>query len=89
MPVSDVAVKLKPLSVPAAVLESATLREITPRKDRVIHRTKSTDRTWLDEMVRYFGIEFDKKDSRYTEEELETLKNVVNTYRACKDDYEL
>ena len=71
------------------ILESATLREITPRKDRVIHRTKSTDRTWLDEMVRYFGIEFDKKDSRYTEEELETLKNVVNTYRACKDDYEL
>ena len=72
------------------ILESATLREITPRKDRVIHRVKSTDKTWLDEMVRYFNIDYERKDdSRYTEEELETLKNVVNTYKARREEYEL
>ena len=63
------------------ILEGASLRDITPRKDRVIHRTHSVDRTWMDDMVRYFDIDYEKEDSRYTKEELEILETTVKKYK--------
>ena len=69
------------------VMESAILREITPRKDRVAHRTQSENRTWMHDMIRHFGIDLEKmQDSRYTEEELKELQTVLERY---KTEYEL
>ena len=48
----------------------AVLREIVPRADRIAHRTQSEDKTWMDEMVKYFN---DTISSRYTEKESEFL----------------
>lgn len=68
------------------ILESTTLREITPRKDRIAHITKSTDKTWMDQMVRYFGIDYEREDdSRYTKEELEELQVTVSKYKTKFD----
>lgn len=68
------------------ILESTTLREITPRKDRIAHITKSTDKTWMDQMVRYFGIDYEREDdSRYTKEELEELHATVSKYKTKFD----
>ena len=68
------------------ILESTTLREITPRKDRIAHITKSTDKTWMDQMVRYFGIDYERDDdSRYTKEELEELQATVSKYKTKFD----
>lgn len=68
------------------VLESTTLREITPRKDRIAHITKSTDKTWMDQMVRYFGIDYEREDdSRYTKQELEELQATVSKYKTKYD----
>lgn len=69
------------------ILESATLREITPRKDRIAHRTHSMNKTWMDQMIKYFDIDFEiGKDTRYTREELKNLDTVRNTH---KFDYEI
>ena len=69
------------------ILESAALREITPRQDRVAHRTQSADRTWMHDMSRYFGIDLERmQDSRYSSEELEELKAVLEKY---KTEYEM
>ena len=68
------------------ILESTTLREITPRKDRIAHITKSTDKTWMDQMVRYFGIDYEREDdSRYTKQELEELQETVSKYKTKFD----
>lgn len=75
------------LTPKGSILESASLREITPRKDRIAHRTQSTDRTWMDDMVRYFDIDYQREnDSRYTKEELASLEKIVKTY---KTEYEM
>lgn len=69
------------------VMESAILREITPRKDRIAHRTQSENRTWMHDMIRHFGIDLEKmQDSRYTDEELKELQTVLERY---KTEYEL
>ncbi len=69
------------------ILESATLREITPRKDRIAHRTHSTDRTWMDEIVKYFDISYEREnDTRYTEEELKALQKTVEKYKTEYDE---
>ena len=69
------------------VMESAILREITPRKDRVAHRTQSENRTWMHDMIRHFGIDLEKmQDSRYSQEELKELQTVLERY---KTEYEL
>lgn len=71
----------------AVILESASLREITPRKDRIAHRTQSTDKTWMDEMIKYFDIEYEREnDSRYSKSELQELQAVVKKY---KTEYEM
>lgn len=68
------------------ILESTTLREITPRKDRIAHITKSADKTWMDQMVRYFGIDYEREDdSRYTKDELEELQATVSKYKTKFD----
>ena len=70
-----------------SILESATLKEITPRKDRIAHRTQSTDKTWMDEVVKYFDIDYEREnDSRYSVEELKELQSVVTKY---KSEYEM
>lgn len=64
------------------ILESTTLKEITPRKDRIAHITKSTDKTWMDQIIKYFDIDFEREnDSRYSEEELKELKETVSKYK--------
>lgn len=69
------------------ILESATLREITPRKDRIAHRTQSTNKTWMDQMIKYFDIDFEAgKETRYTPEELMHLDSVRNNHKL---DYEI
>lgn len=68
------------------ILESTTLREITPRKDRIAHITKSTDKTWMDQMVRYFGIDYEREDdTRYSKEELKELQVTVSKYKTKFD----
>ncbi len=68
------------------ILESTTLREITPRKDRIAHITKSADKTWMDQMVRYFGIDYEREeDSRYSKQELEELQATVSKYKTKYD----
>lgn len=69
------------------ILESATLREITPRKDRIAHRTQSENKTWMDQMIKYFDIDFEVgKETRYTPEELMHLDSVRNNHKL---DYEI
>lgn len=69
------------------VMESSVLREITPRKDRIAHRTQSENRTWMHDMIRHFGIDLEKmQDSRYSQEELKELQTVLERY---KTEYEL
>ncbi len=69
------------------ILESAVLREITPRRDRIAHRTQSVDKTWMDEMIKYFGIDYAKgKDTRYSSKELNDLEMIVKRY---KTEYEM
>ena len=65
------------------IMESAVLREIVPRTDRIAHRTQSEDKTWMDEMVKYFS---DKISSRYEKKEIEQLQDTVQKY---KTDYEM
>lgn len=67
------------------ILETTTLRKITPLKDRIKHRTKSKDKSWMQEVARYFGIDLER-DSRYTEEELANLRETIEQY---KDRYEI
>lgn len=69
------------------ILESAALREITPRKDRIAHRTQSENKTWMDQMIKYFDIDFEAgKETRYTTEELMHLDSVRNNHKL---DYEI
>lgn len=69
------------------ILESAALREITPRKDRIAHRTQSENKTWMDEMIKYFKIDFEaEKETRYTSEELMHLDSVRKNHKL---DYEI
>ena len=69
------------------ILESATLREITPRKDRIAHRTQSADKTWMDQMIKYFDVDFEsEKETRYTPEELMNLDTVRKNHKL---DYEI
>lgn len=68
------------------ILESTTLRDITPRKDRIAHITKSTDKTWMDQMVRYFGIDYEREDDpRYSKQELQELQATVSKYKTKFD----
>lgn len=70
-----------------SILESSTLKDITPRKDRIAHRTQSTDKTGMDEMVKYFDIDYERQnDSRYSPEELKELQATVSKY---KTEYEM
>lgn len=69
------------------ILESAALREITPRKDRIAHRTQSENKTWMDQMIKYFDIDFEAgKETRYTPEELMHLDSVRKNHKL---DYEI
>lgn len=69
------------------VLESATLREITPRKDRIAHRTQSENKTWMDQMIKYFKISFEpERETRYTGQELMDLDSVRKRHKL---DYEI
>ena len=69
------------------ILESATLKEITPRKNRIAHRTQSTDKTWMDEMIKYFDIDYEREnDSRYSKAELSELKDTVMKYKTKYDE---
>lgn len=64
------------------VLESTTLKDITPKKDRIAHITKSEKNTWMDQMVKYFKIDFEREDdTRYTVQELQELKATIEKYR--------
>lgn len=68
------------------VLEGPVLRSITPRKDRIHHRTHSAKKTWMEDLVKYLGIDLDKQldlklDSVYTPEELENLRSVIEIYK--------
>ena len=64
-------------------MESAVLREIVPREDRIAHRTQSEDKNWMDEVVKYFKEEI---ESRYSENEKENLSDTVQKY---KTNYEM
>lgn len=66
-----------------AIMESAVLREIVPREDRIAHRTQSEDKTWMDEVVKHFKEEI---ESRYSETEKENLSDTVQKY---KTNYEM
>ena len=69
------------------ILESAALRDITPRKDRIVHRTQSENKTWMDQMINYFDIDFEAgKETRYTAEELMHLDTVRKNHKL---DYEI
>ena len=69
------------------ILESAALRDITPRKDRIAHRTQSENKTWMDQMINYFDIDFEAgKETRYTAEELMHLDTVRKNHKL---DYEI
>lgn len=69
------------------ILESAVLRDITPQKDRIAHRTQSADKTWMDQMINYFNIDFEaEKETRYTPEGLMDLDSVRKKYKL---DYEI
>ena len=69
------------------ILESATLKDITPRKDRIAHRTQSVNKTWMDAMISYFKIDFEPgKETRYTDEELRELDSVRKNHKL---DYEI
>lgn len=64
------------------ILESSEMKRIVPRKDRIAHRTQSTKKTWMDEIVRYFDIDFEREfDTRYTEEELKELRETIEKYK--------
>ena len=47
------------------ILEPVILKSITPKKDRIAHRTHSPDKTWMDEMVKYlennYGLQRNKE----------------------------
>ena len=74
-------------TVNSSILETSELRDITPRKDRIAHRTQSKDKTWMDEILRYFDIDLSKNlDSRYTQEDFEILKRELPI---LKKQYEL
>lgn len=73
------------LSGKERILETTTLRKITPRTDRIPHRTKSKDKSWMQEVAKYFGIDL-QKDSRYTQEEIDNLRATIEQY---KDRYEI
>ncbi len=66
-----------------AIMEGAVLRDIVPNKDRIAHRTQSADKTWMDEMVRYFKGTI---ETRYTMQEQQHLKEVVENN---KTNYEM
>lgn len=64
------------------ILESSQMKQIVSRKDRIAHRTQSTKKTWMDEIVRYFDIDFEREfDTRYTEEELKELRETIEKYK--------
>lgn len=67
------------------ILETTTLRKITPRTDRIVHRTKSKDKSWMQAVAKYFDIDLEN-DSRYTQEEIENLRATIEQY---KDRYEV
>ncbi len=61
-----------------AILEPVKMKEITPRKDRISHRTHSKDKTWMDEILKYFDIDLTKEfDTRYSKEDFEFLKREI------------
>lgn len=67
------------------LLNQRTLSSIVPTRDRVIHNTKSSSKNWMRSMAKYFDIDLENdlelvNDSRYTREELEYIRYVINTY---------
>lgn len=61
-----------------SIMEGAVLREIVPRNNRIAHRTQSTDKTWMDEMIKHFGIEYEREnETRYSMDEINRLKDVI------------
>lgn len=64
------------------ILESSQMKQIVPRKDRIAHRTQSAQKTWMDEIVKYFDVDFERElDTRYTKEELKELKETIEKYK--------
>ncbi len=60
------------------VIDTKVLNHIVPRKDKVIHYTKSVDKNWMRSLVQHLGINL-QVDSRYTSEELELLNSTINS----------
>lgn len=63
------------------IMESAVLREIVPREDRIAHRTQSEDKTWMDEVVKHFKEEIGTRYSKFEQDNLdETVKKYKTNY---------
>ena len=67
------------------VLNRDVLTDIVPREDRIRHNTQSTSKNWMREMARYFEIDLETEiglvnDSRYSQEELQQLRDVIKMY---------
>ena len=67
------------------LLNPKSLSAIVPREDRIRHNTHSQSKNWMRSMAKYFDIDLDGdldliKDTRYTREELEFIRNIIITY---------
>lgn len=71
------------------VLIREILSELVPKEDRIRHNTKSSNKNWMREMARYFEIDLETdidlvNDTRYTKEELESLRSTIKMYENAR-----
>lgn len=67
------------------IIIRSVLSSLVPSKDRIIHNTKSPSKNWMRAVAKYFDIDLETdiklvKDSRYTKEELEQLRDVIKRF---------
>ncbi len=66
----------------SAIIEPSILRDITPPGNKVIHRTQSKDRTWMDDIIKHLNIDFEREDdSRYSPEELKSIQKEIESLK--------
>ncbi len=66
----------------STIIEPSVLRDITPQGNKVIHRTQSKDRTWMDDIIKHLNIDFEREDdSRYSPEELKTIQKEIESLK--------
>lgn len=66
----------------STIIEPSVLRDITPPGNKVIHRTQSKDRTWMDDIIKHLNIDFEREDdSRYSPEELKAIQKEIESLK--------